>query len=194
MGVKQTFHQQARREQLVDLAIELIGEGGLAAASNVAIARRAGVSRGVVNYNVGDRDAFIGLVVARVYALGADAVLPAVQAAGDPAGALRAFVTASLDFYADQPAAMRALREIFADRALVERATTEEFQREVHDVGDVVRAGQAAGLFAPGDAELLVGLVRAALDWASSALAAGAPIDGVRRETLAVVERTVSAG
>jgi TetR/AcrR family transcriptional regulator, fatty acid metabolism regulator protein len=195
MGVKPpggvTFHQDARRRQLVDLAIELIGERGLGAASNSEIARRAGISRGVVNYNVGDRDTFLGLVVDRVYELGAEAVLPHVQAASGPPDALRAFVSASLDFYAARPAEMRALREIFADPELVERVATSGHRREVHDVGDVVRAGQRNGTVAAGPPELLVGVVRAALDWAAFALAAGADLEEVRREALRLVDRAL---
>jgi TetR/AcrR family transcriptional regulator, fatty acid metabolism regulator protein len=187
-----TFHQDARRRQLVDVAIELIGEQGLAAASNVAIARRAGVSRGVVNYNVGDRDTFIGLVVARAYEIGGSTVDPAVSAAPDAAAALRTFVTASLDFYLERPAEMRALREIFADPSLVVRTTTPEHRGELGRLTALVREAQADGLVAPGDPELLVAQLRAALDWGATALGSGAPLDDVRREVVAVVERLLS--
>jgi AcrR family transcriptional regulator len=192
MAVKGTFHQRARQAQLVDVAIELIGEGGLAAASNVAIARRAGISRGVVNYNVGGRDDLMSLIVARVYDLGRSAVLPAVESARDPAAALRAFVTASLDLYVARPADLRALREIYADPDLLERADTAEHRREVDDVGAIVRAGQVAGVFAPGYVDLAVAVVRAALDWGAAAVASGMPLDRVRAEVVAMVERSVT--
>ena len=188
-----TFHQQARREQLVDLAIELIGEHGLAAASTSAIARRAGVSRGVVNYNVGDRDALMRLVIARVYALGTDAVGPAVTAAPDPRASLRAFVVASLKFYAERPAQTRALREIFADHELLDRAGTAEHQREVDDVATIIRAGQQAGQFAKVEASLAVAVIRAALDWAASKVAAGSDAARQGEEVLALIDRAVGA-
>ncbi|GGF56714.1 hypothetical protein GCM10011519_33280 [Marmoricola endophyticus] len=190
MGVKsQTFHQSARRDQLVDLATEIIGEDGVAGLTISALARRAGVSRGVIGYNVGDLDALLALVVARAYSLGREQVRPAVDAAGDPLGSVHGFVSASLRFYREHPAEMRALKEVFTDPHLIDRATTPEHRREAEELGDLVSAGQRAGSIARGDVTLLTSLVRAALDVAANRIAAGDDDAAMRDELTAVVDR-----
>lgn len=191
---EETFHQRARRDQLVGLAVEIIGEDGLAALSISEVARRAGTSRGVVGYNVGTLEDLLRLVVARAYDAGREAVRPAVEAAGDPVAALQAFVAASLDFYAARPHEMRALREVFADRRATSRSASEEHRREVDGVVDLLRAGQEQGLVVEADVDLLASVVRAALDVAARRIARGEDDARLREELAALVDRLVGAG
>ena len=74
-----------------------IATGGLEAASTVRIARRAGVSRGVLTQHFTDREDLIDAVVAEVYELGRDLVGPPVEAAATPRAAVLAFAGASVD-------------------------------------------------------------------------------------------------
>ena len=48
---QKSFIEQARREQIVDAAIDVLYESGFAAASLGAIAERIGVSKGVLSYH-----------------------------------------------------------------------------------------------------------------------------------------------
>lgn len=54
-----------RREQLIDVTTELVGEEGFHAASVEAVARRAGISRAVVYQHFGDLPALLEAVVDR---------------------------------------------------------------------------------------------------------------------------------
>ena len=58
-GRASTFTQLKRRDQLVDCAIEAIAELGFPRASVAEVARRAGVSKGVVTYHFPAKDDLI---------------------------------------------------------------------------------------------------------------------------------------
>jgi AcrR family transcriptional regulator len=110
-GRRGTFVEQARRAQLVQCAAEEIAERGYAAASVVAIARRAGVSRGVFAYHFADRDDLIDAVVAAFYADAAAYIVPNIQ--GDTVRAqLASLIRANVAFLAEHPVQVRAAAEI----------------------------------------------------------------------------------
>lgn len=58
-GQDQSFVEQARRLQIVEAAISVIAEAGLATASSARIARAAGVSPALINYHFGSREALL---------------------------------------------------------------------------------------------------------------------------------------
>ena len=58
-----TFTQQKRRDQLVQCMIEVIAEAGFARASVGELARRAGVSKGVITYHFAAKDDLIRAAV-----------------------------------------------------------------------------------------------------------------------------------
>ena len=95
-------------------------------------------------------------------------------------------------FYVERPAEMRALREVFGDPDLVDRAGTTEHRGELDGLARLVERAQADGTVADGPVELLVGVVRSALDWASGALAAGAAADRVATEAWRTVARALA--
>jgi len=186
-----TFHQLARRDQLVTCALRVVARDGVGALSVSAVAREAGVSRGVVSYNVGDLPALLHEVVALVYTRGRDAVGPAVAAATDPAAAIEAFAGASLDFYVSHRSEMEALRAVFASGAL-HRDDTPDHAREREETSRLVTDGQRAGVVCEGDPTMIAEAVRAVLDVASRRIAEGAAADDVRREVTAMVARMVA--
>src|ERR1700741_2209834 len=65
---KGTFTQTARRAQLVGCAIDALVEVGYQQTTVAEVARRAGVSKGVVTYYFPARDDLIWAVVAAVFA------------------------------------------------------------------------------------------------------------------------------
>src|ERR1700733_8246339 len=63
-----TFTQTARRAQLVGCAIDALAEVGYQQTTVAEVARRAGVSKGVVTYYFPARDDLVWAVVAAVFA------------------------------------------------------------------------------------------------------------------------------
>lgn len=188
-----TFHQLARRDQLVACALQVVSRDGVGALSVSSVAREAGVSRGVVTYNVGDLDALLGEVVALVYERGRQAVLPPVEAAADPLEALVTFVRASLDFYVSHRSEMGALGAIHAS-GMLDRAGSPLHVREHDDTVRLVESGQRDGLLSPGDPHLLADAVRALLDVGARRAASDEAHDDVRHDLESLVRRMLTPG
>ncbi|WP_051472207.1 TetR family transcriptional regulator [Patulibacter minatonensis] len=191
-----TFIRRARRSQLVAVAITTIADVGLERASMVQIAKRAGVSRGVLTHHFTGRDDVLDAVVREVYAVARDALAAKVAAAGDPRASLLTFVGGSIDFYAAYPDHMAALREIFAvdgRPGAPGRADADDHRGERDAVVALLRAGQERGLFRPSDVETSYAVIRAILDAGLVRVRAGADVDALRAELVETVDRTTRA-
>ena len=86
---KPSFIETARRAQIIECAIDAIAELGFAQASLAQIAKRAGVSTGVILYYFAGKDELIRAVGAHVFATGADLISPPVNAQPTARAALR---------------------------------------------------------------------------------------------------------
>ncbi|OZG26429.1 TetR family transcriptional regulator [Williamsia sp. 1138] len=171
-----TFIQTARRAQLIECAIEVIAEVGVEKASLVAIAERAGISRGVISYHFDSRAALLDSIVAEVYQLGATAMADRVADAPSPRAALAAFITGSVQFYAAYPRQMAALSAIFASGHVPEalaRDSRVEHAAEMLEVDTILADGQARSDFREFDTRVMTMTIRAALDAALQRIRAG---------------------
>src|ERR1700761_2508294 len=98
-----SFIETARRAQIIECAVETIAELGFAQTSLAKIAKRAGISTGVISYYFAGKDDLIAEVVAHVFAIGESFIRARV---GDPATAretLRAFIEASIAYIGAHP-------------------------------------------------------------------------------------------
>ncbi|OZC51554.1 TetR family transcriptional regulator [Rhodococcoides fascians A21d2] len=166
-----TFIQNARREQLIECAVDVIAEAGVEKASFVRIAERAGISRGVISYHFGSREELLDGVVRLVYALGEAEVGPLVRAAGSSREALLQFISGSVAFYGAYPRHMKALSAIFA--AVPVRGERAEHGAEMLEVHALLEEGQRSGEFRRFDTRIMVMTIRAALDAAVWRVGAG---------------------
>ena len=100
----------ARREQLLDVTVELAAEVGFHRVSIEAVARRAGITRPIVYEHWGDLqgllEAMVGRENDRALAQLAE-VLPAELDTGDPAAALTAALRGYLEAVRAEPARWR---------------------------------------------------------------------------------------
>lgn len=125
-----TFIEQARRAQLVRCAAEEIAENRYATASLVAIARRAGVSRGVISYHFADRDDLVEQVIAGFYADAAAFITPRVAAEQGARSQIAAFIEANVALLAEHPVEVRAAAEIAANYRSATGARLEQVRPE----------------------------------------------------------------
>ncbi|MGW1201057.1 TetR/AcrR family transcriptional regulator [Streptomyces sp. NPDC002536] len=190
----ESFIQAARRAQLVQCATELIAEVGLARASTVRIAERAGVSRGVFTYHFRDRAELIEQVVQSVYDTGAEFLLPRMREARTPRDMLLAFIGGSVELYAAHPVRMTALTEIYSDKDGVPRPRHDRHTREMADLAAVMRAGQAQGQFREFDVDIMCATVRGALDGALAHIAGGGSVEPYASELRATFDAATTAG
>lgn len=167
-----TFTERARREQILACAVEAIAELGYGRASLAEIARRAGVSKGVVSYYFPGKDRLLEQVVADVHAR-AGAAIAEATAGRTGTAALRGYLEANLGFLADHPAGIRAVTEIVMNLRGSDgapRFTPTGADPVLAHLEEMLRDGQRAGEFRDFDARSMAVLLRGAIDTASGRL------------------------
>ena len=178
---KRTFTEQARREQIVTAAIEVLAEGGYAAASLAAIAERVGVSKGVISYYFAGKSELLAEVVTSVLTDAGEYMRPRVLAAGSHLEALRTYVTSNLAFIDGHRREIRALAEVFnATPPGASHPYAEGHDNAVQALADLLRNGQRAGEFGRFSVRHLALAMRAAIDAVAELLRAD-PNTNVRR-------------
>lgn len=191
-----SFVRQARRAQIVDVAIGVIADVGLPTASTVAIARRAGISRGVLTYHFRDRADLLEAVVERVYRVARDHLAGRVASAGGPRESLREFVAGSIEFYAAFPDHMAALSAIYLAGLRTgegRRDDSDDHQQEMDDVTAILTAGRRDGSFRDFDVDLMAAGIRVLLDLALTRIRAGHDPARLTRELSTTIEAMTEA-
>lgn len=145
-----SFVGTPRRAQIVDCAIDTIAQLGFAKASVDQIAKRAGVSKGVITYHFPSKEEIVDAVVEKVVATGRSYMEPRIMAETAAAGRLRAYIESDLEFIDAHRKELIALVEIAmsarrADGSLV--IGPESLARRVANLEELLRAGQRSGEF-----------------------------------------------
>lgn len=165
-----TFTQRKRRDQLVGCMIEAIADVGFARASIGEVARRAGVSKGVVTYHFAAKDDLIRAVIADVIASMEEYLTPRLLAA-DPTRAPERFIAAYFSawagYYQSHTAQVLALARIFIafrDESGSPSPAFEARAGEVAAIETVLRAGQDMGRFGSFDPHVMASVIKVAVE------------------------------
>ena len=102
-GVRRRLEPDARREQILSVAVRLFGERGWADVSTTDVAREAGVARGLINHYFGTKRALYLEVVRRL------TTIPEVAVAERPPGTRDVRTGAAVDWFLDAVEAHRGL-------------------------------------------------------------------------------------
>lgn len=171
-----TVAGRARRAQIERAAIEVLSEVGYAAASVGLIAKRVGVSKGVVTYHFTSKDEILRRVALVLFEDCAAHIAASVCADMSPEVRLRALLTAELEFFSSRRLEFRAMVEVisnYRDPGFIQAFESVSME-EVETLADLLRQGQAQGKFRSFDAKEVAHLINTAknavLDrWASEA-------------------------
>jgi AcrR family transcriptional regulator len=170
---------------------------GYARTSLAEIARRAGVSKGVVSYYFAHKDELLQQLVVEVYTRAGQAIADRVEQETSAAAALRGYLQANLDFIAAHPAQIRAVAEIAVN--LRRPDGTLHFAAGADDpvighLADLLRSGQRTEEFCTFDPTIVAMMIRAAIDAASGRLIADPSfdIDAYTRELITFVEQATT--
>ena len=142
--------ETARRAQIVDRAIDTIAELGFAQASVDQIARRVGVSKGVITYHFPTKDEIVDAVVAKVGAAGRSYMEPRILAETSAAGRLRAYIESNLEFIDRNRKPLIALVEIAMSARRTDGSMIigpESLAQRTANLEELLRAGQRSGEF-----------------------------------------------
>ena len=174
-----TFTQRKRRDQLVDCAIDAIAELGFDRASVGEVARRAGVSKGVVTYHFAAKDDLIYEVVAEIFD-SVKAFLESRLGATSPERFVADYITAWVDYYRTNTRYMLAIREIWSNFRNAQgelRFGGQAVAGELAIVQQVFELGQARGTLGPFSARVMAVSMKASLDALLAQLAEDPELD-----------------
>jgi AcrR family transcriptional regulator len=162
-----SFIEQARRSQIVDCAVETIAEVGYGNASLAQIAKRAGISKGVISYHFAGKDELMQQVLTESIALAQAQMVPRIEAGVGPLGRLRGHIEGNIAFIKAHPRHLAALVEILNNakddtgRPVVDLSG---FTSLVARVAEAFRAAQAAGTVREFDPLVMAQTLRSAID------------------------------
>jgi AcrR family transcriptional regulator len=177
---KPSFIETARRAQIIECAIDAIAELGFAQASLAQIAKRAGVSTGVILYYFTGKDELIREVGAHVFATGAAFISPPVNQQTTARAALRVFIEASVAFLAAHRNHARAVMNIIRAGRTADGAPAFDpaiVQPRQTGFRSILEWGQRDGEFRPFAVGVMVETIIESLDAIPPQLAANPGLD-----------------
>jgi TetR/AcrR family fatty acid metabolism transcriptional regulator len=192
-----TFTQRKRREQLLGCAIDAIVELGFQGLSVGEVARRAGVSKGVVTYHFAAKDDLIYAVVAQIF----DSITEFLEARlgrTTPETFVADYIGAWVEYYRTDTRYMLAIGEIwgnFRDETGRRRFGEQAVEGELADVQRALELGQANGCRGQFSARVMAVTIKGALDTLLGQLAADPELDleAYGDELIALFERATRA-
>jgi TetR/AcrR family transcriptional regulator, fatty acid metabolism regulator protein len=165
-----TFTQRKRRDQLVECAIDAIVEVGYPRASVADVARRAGVSKGVITYHFPAKDDLIQAVIADVVGEMRQYMEPLLRAANPleyPERFIAPYITAWTGYIRTHGRDVLALVRIFDAYPHESGQLNPGFDartEEITLVGGILRRGQKRGRLRGFDPYIMARVMKAALD------------------------------
>jgi AcrR family transcriptional regulator len=166
---RRTFIEKARRQQIVNAAIDTIAEVGYAQASLARIAARIGISKGVISYHFAGKDDLIRQIVIEVVEAGRAYILPRVFAQSTGPGMLRAYIESNLAFMREHRNYMVAVVEILRNGGFTtdrgRRVDGQDLDVAAHLLEEQLARLQAGGeLRSDFDPAVMAAAIRATID------------------------------
>ncbi|MET7465008.1 TetR/AcrR family transcriptional regulator [Nonomuraea sp. NPDC005501] len=162
-----SFIEEARRDQIVRSAVEVIAEVGFARASLARIAQHAGISKGVISYHFAGKEELMEEVVTRVYTQIAEFVVARMEGAESATDLLRTHVLSVAEHMRSNRVQLRALGEIFTNLRAADGTprygvlTSDELYQALEGI---YRHGQERGEFRVFDVRVMAVTHQAAVD------------------------------
>jgi TetR/AcrR family fatty acid metabolism transcriptional regulator len=162
-----SFIEAARRAQIIECAIETIATLGYAQASLAQIARRAGISKGVISYYFSSKEALIEQIVTEMYAAATAFMVPQIAAESTARGMLQAYLRSDIAYIAAHRMQIAAIIEI------VRNVRTKDGELRYHPGWEksdlegleaILRQGQEADEFRAFDLRIMAVTIRGAID------------------------------
>ena len=185
--------ERARHAQIISGAASCISKNGYSAASLTAIAKEAGVGKGVILYHFGNKDTLIEEVLQHVYVLADAEVGTRVRAQTTPKGLLDVFISESFAFISARRDYVIALLLILADGHAASRIVHGQVQSSTQDLKDILEYGQREGVFRAFDAGEVAKMIRTLIDVASYTLRdnPAADLSAYAREARAFIQAAI---
>ena len=171
MTEEKSFIEKARRAQIVEATIDVLAELGYGNTSFAQIARKSGISRGLISYHFKNKDDLMLQVVMEVFAGNMNYVNEQVAARTAAGEKLQTYIKANLTHMGRQPKRYLAMMEVVmnaktSDGESIFKAISQADDDELGytELEDIFRAGQAGGEFRDFDPRVMAIALRGAID------------------------------
>lgn len=144
---KLSFIEQARRRQILDAAIEVLAQHGLAGATFARIADRAEISPALISYHFANKTQLMRQVVATITEAMDAAITAEIGDAQSYRSALRGLIETQVHYFAEHTNEVLALGQLYGVGAADPLATEMKAAREqtLDELEEMFRDGQAEG-------------------------------------------------
>lgn len=177
----------ARKLQITRAAIALLAEHGYQATTFEAICRTAGLSsKRLITYHFTSKDDLMAAVAAQVVVDAEAFMRPTLDAATGARELLAAAIRSNVAFIAGHPAELRALQQIIVNG---DQAWDREHDDSVRRLAGLLSDGQRTGAFRTFDPYVMAAALRASIDSAYGAIAAGVDPEVCADELVALFDR-----
>jgi AcrR family transcriptional regulator len=116
VGRRRSFIEEKRRSQIIEIAIQTIATQGFSQASLAEIAKKAGISKGVISYHFDGKEDLVEEILRSLLRKPAEFVKERVFQAKTPIDKLRAYIEANFDFMKSNRVGYVALVDLWGQR------------------------------------------------------------------------------
>jgi TetR/AcrR family fatty acid metabolism transcriptional regulator len=192
-----TFTEVARRTQIIECAIETIATLGYTQASLAQIAKRAGISKGVIVYYFSSKEELFEQVIKEIYAAGGHFMVPQIAAQPTATLMLQTYIQTNVEYIGTHRLQMMAIREIALNFRTTDgkrRSVIATEEPILEDLETTLRKGQHDGEFRAFDLRVMALTIRRAIDTLPHLLAANPNLDveAYARELVTLFDRATA--
>jgi AcrR family transcriptional regulator len=147
-----SFIETARRTQIIEQAIETIGNLGYAQASLAQIAKKAGISKGVITYYFVSKEELLRQVAIEIFTAAAKSVTPQIAAQPTAKLRLQVYIRSAVEYIGSHRTQMVALIEILTHyRGVTAKPIFDQDLQEtiLADLEALLRKGRKKAISAP---------------------------------------------
>ncbi|MGI2329036.1 TetR/AcrR family transcriptional regulator [Planococcus sp. YIM B11945] len=165
---KQSFIAEARREQIIEAAIQTLDDVGYVKASLSQIAKRAGISTGLISYHFADKEDLMNHLLENLLESSTSYILECVEQADSPIEKVEAFIMASLAYQGTHPKRYTALIEIIFNARTEDNVPYYKMGDDDDDpimgtLTAILKEGQKNGDFGPFHVDVMANLIQGAI-------------------------------
>lgn len=166
---KQSFIAEARREQIIEAAIQTLDEIGYVKTSLSQIAKRAGISTGLISYHFSDKNDLMNHLLMNLLESSTNYILEKVRKEDTPKKKLNTFIMASLAYQGIYHARNIALIEIIFNARTPDNipyyklADSDDKDPLMDELYQILRDGQEKGEFRAFHVDVMANMIQGAI-------------------------------
>lgn len=166
---KQTFIAEARRNQIMEAAIQTLDEIGFVKASLTQIAKRAGISTALISYHFKDKFDLMNHLLVKLMEDSISFILKKTRQENTIEKQLSAFIMASLEYQYTHSERNTALIEIVFNSRTAENVPYYKINEEddvnplLEELKRILREGQDNGVFGDFQVEIMATIIQGSI-------------------------------